>query len=350
MTTENKLIYRGSVKDIYYKNTNEIMFSFSDRYSVFDWGEMPDHIEEKGACLNHMAAFFFQYLEKPEAWSSWTPSISLNTREENLLKDLSLEGLGSHFIESTPGGLVVKKFHVPDVLRGEGQNITYDYDVYQKPVVDTLIPLEVIFRFGVPEGSSIVKRREDLKVGDRFEKPLIEFSTKLEKTDRYLKQQEAQEMAGMSDEERDHFFDTVSLLSLRLKDFFAELSIELWDGKFEFAFDSQRNFVLVDSIGPDELRLMVDGVPLSKEFLRQYYVQSPWKKAIDDEKLKSKNWKSVLVDRDVKPDVLAPPYREAFSSMYKALTNRIYNEEIFACRLTLQDVVGEMKLLLQESK
>ena len=45
----------GSVKDlqIIKKPTQEAMgvgrFLFSDRYSVFDWGEMPDHIEGKGA-------------------------------------------------------------------------------------------------------------------------------------------------------------------------------------------------------------------------------------------------------------------------------------------------------------
>src|SRR5208337_3894645 len=39
-------------------------FIFSDRYSVFDWGEMPDHIDKKGAALCTLSAFFFDALEK----------------------------------------------------------------------------------------------------------------------------------------------------------------------------------------------------------------------------------------------------------------------------------------------
>jgi len=53
----------GSVKDleIVKKPTKDEMgvgrFHFSDRYSVFDWGEMPDHIPSKGAALCLMGAY-----------------------------------------------------------------------------------------------------------------------------------------------------------------------------------------------------------------------------------------------------------------------------------------------------
>ena len=60
----------GSVKDLQVikKPTPQAMgvgrFQFSDRYSVFDWGEMPDHIEGKGAALCLMGAYCFEQLEK----------------------------------------------------------------------------------------------------------------------------------------------------------------------------------------------------------------------------------------------------------------------------------------------
>ena len=47
----------GSVKDlnvirIPYENQSGLGdFTFSDRYSVFDFGEMPDHIKNKGKSL-----------------------------------------------------------------------------------------------------------------------------------------------------------------------------------------------------------------------------------------------------------------------------------------------------------
>ena len=60
----------GSVKDLlvteaaYEDRPGVGTFVFSDRYSVFDWGEMPDHIPGKGKALAVMAAFNFEELER----------------------------------------------------------------------------------------------------------------------------------------------------------------------------------------------------------------------------------------------------------------------------------------------
>ena len=59
----------GSVKDLeIIENPSENnmglgRFNFSDRYSVFDWGEMPDKISGKGASLCLMGAYCFEQLE-----------------------------------------------------------------------------------------------------------------------------------------------------------------------------------------------------------------------------------------------------------------------------------------------
>ena len=56
----------GSVKDlevIKKPKRNEMgigRFHFSDRYSVFDWGRMPDLIEGKGEALCIMGAYCFE--------------------------------------------------------------------------------------------------------------------------------------------------------------------------------------------------------------------------------------------------------------------------------------------------
>lgn len=347
MTIVNDLIYRGSVKDIYREDDHHLVFSFSDRYSVFDWGEMPDLIPEKGQCLSLLASYFFDVLSDPTCWLEWSPSISLSEDYSPLLNDLRKQGLRHHFIgesQSISHGLKVKKFQVPEVKQGTGAHLTYDYSYYQDKVTNTLIPLEVIFRFGVPEGASILKRRSDLHVGDRFDLPLIEFSTKLEKTDRYISEQEAKEMAGFTQEEMSLFVKTITLLALRLKDLFAKHEVELWDGKFEFSFGAQREFVLVDSIGPDELRLMVDGVALSKEFLRQYYVDSRWKQDIDVLKKEcTKTWKEKALKSNVLPEKLDPHYLKTFSSLYKSLTNKMTGNNVFSETQDLRQVVQEMK-------
>ena len=60
----------GSVKDLDVlkeagnKKPGIGRFIFSDRYSVFDWGEMPDHIPGKGKALSILTAYFFEKLEK----------------------------------------------------------------------------------------------------------------------------------------------------------------------------------------------------------------------------------------------------------------------------------------------
>ena len=60
----------GSVKDLeVLKRPSENQmgigrFHFSDRYSVFDWGEMPDTIEDKGTALCFIGAYCFEELQK----------------------------------------------------------------------------------------------------------------------------------------------------------------------------------------------------------------------------------------------------------------------------------------------
>lgn len=59
------LLYRGSVKNVRGKSSDKtLLFEYSDRFSVFDWGEMPDAISEKGKTLAVMGKVFFRYLEK----------------------------------------------------------------------------------------------------------------------------------------------------------------------------------------------------------------------------------------------------------------------------------------------
>ena len=61
------IIYRGSVKDIRgVEGQSPYVFEFSDRYSVFDWGEMPDELDGKGEALAVMAWLFFDLLGDAE--------------------------------------------------------------------------------------------------------------------------------------------------------------------------------------------------------------------------------------------------------------------------------------------
>jgi hypothetical protein len=87
--------------------------------------------------------------------------------------------------------------------------------------------------------------------------------------------------------------------------------------------------MLVDSIGPDELRLSCDGVPMSKQNLRGYYLQTPWKAAVDQAKLLAKqrgaaDWKAVCRDElGATPPPLSTEQVTLLSDMYRALANAL---------------------------
>ncbi len=64
-----KLLYEGSVKNIYQADDSaQLWFQYTDDYSVFDWGKMPDPIPGKGEMLARLGEWFFTQLSDGEAW------------------------------------------------------------------------------------------------------------------------------------------------------------------------------------------------------------------------------------------------------------------------------------------
>jgi phosphoribosylaminoimidazole-succinocarboxamide synthase len=321
--SEWKILYQGSVKDIFSRH-RELIFSFSDRYSVFDWGVMPDELDGKGRSLALMSEFFFRQLE------------------------VSHHGIGLCDSEGQPVKEADRfyKVNAVDVHRPDFINGSYHYDVYQKRPTNCLVPLEVVFRFGIPKGSSLLSRisaqkyREELGLdrvyeeGEFLSAPVIEFSTKLENSDRYLSYAEASYISGMNQQEFLKLVDLAKNSANRLKDIFAGIDVVLWDGKFEFSFTEEsggvRDFQMVDSIGPDELRLSYQSMTLSKEFLRQYYRTHPWYLNIkESQKLASErneeNWKKICIEEfKSTPPKLDHLYKEVAEMIYKTLTNELY--------------------------
>jgi len=347
------VLHIGSVKNILgVEGETPYLFHFSDRFSVFDWGSMPDELEAKGTALAVMADFFFRQMQGADTWQKLELPAALKATET--YQDFCANGLSHHSLglcdeagnasaAATPY-LKVEPVAVPVLPFEDG---AYDYQAYAGQPLKTLVPLEVIFRFGVPEGSSLLQRTSDAdycraigldaapQPGERFEEPIIEYSTKLESSDRYISYADAQRVAGMTDKEFSALHETVQLLALHLKSIFARCGVELWDGKFEFSFapdthaDGSRKFWLVDSIGPDELRLTYHGVQLSKENLRRFYRGSEWHQAIDLAKHLAadrgvKDWKSICEgELNSTPVALSSEVKEASEMMYKTIANEL---------------------------
>ncbi len=376
---ELPLLYSGSVKDVHgIAGQDPYVFSYSNRYSIFDWGQMPDLLEGKGEALAVMGDLFFRILEDPKNWNQWQISDrypkfwrdSLTTSQ--VWKDCKRRGLAHHSLglvsenlQKVPFGkkssfLSVKSKGRPSIRSSviDGK-LVYDYSEYKQRPNQSLVPLEVVFRFGAPEGSSFLDRvatlpkyaqsfgfTETPKAGEWFPFPVVEFFTKLEPSDRFLTREEAKEIASLSQDELDDLTAFTLILALRLKDIFSNLGLELWDGKFEFSFTLsetagvgqaaaqaghlRRGFELVDSIGPDELRLMAPGnVHFSKEFLRRVYRNSPWYDAmIQSKKLAKergvKDWKKICREElKQSPSPLSDRALRMAESLYPTLAQEL---------------------------
>jgi len=359
-----QLIYEGSVKSVLsVENKPFYLFKYSDAFSVFDWGKMPDTIDDKGRALALIGNIFFKLLGDPVRWQQW-PLIQNIRNVQNIknvqgyaeiekseiYREFATLGVAHHCygMGAQDDLLMVKKIEVmrPAAIWHHGK-ICWDYSAYKKSLRNTLIPLEIIFRFSLPPGSSLFSRlgdgrycRElgieiDKKLPEKFNIPLIEFSSKLETTDRYLSYAQAQEMAGMSDLEFAKLKESVSLIALRLKDLLAECEVELCDGKLEMCWgedlkaDGTRELILVDSIGPDELRLLYQGAQLTKEKMREFYRDSAWYVAVAEAKILGKeegieNWQRICEERlGQSPPRIWPDKLKIFSSMYRAFANHL---------------------------
>jgi phosphoribosylaminoimidazole-succinocarboxamide synthase len=166
-----------------------------------------------------------------------------------------------------------------------------------------------------------------MKAGERFTRPFIEFTTKLEDEDRHLHEDEAMKLAGLTHKELQTLKERTVQVAMLLRDILALMNVELWDGKLEWAFQgAARDFQLVDAIGLDELRVSFLGHALSKEFLREHYRKSSWFQALEHSKdwahLHGGDFKDICLKRfSEMPAPLPNKVKEAAESLYLSFAN-----------------------------
>ncbi len=338
----------GSVKDLSVitipapNKTGEGKFIFSDRYSVFDWGEMPDHIENKGASLCMVSAYFFEKLEEA--------------------------GIKTHYLGLTENGKKINDLKTPTnclkikltrVLPPEIKNKNYNYEIYKKENTNFLIPLEIIYRNSLPVGSSIFKRIKEgqLKLSDLglnkmpavneiLEKPILDVSTKLEESDRYLKWDEAQEIANLTTEEIKKIQQITLFVDKLITEEVKRIGLTNNDGKIELGFNENRDLMVVDTIGTlDECRFTYKEIPVSKEITRIYYRKTAWFSELEEAKKKDKiNWKELVKS---KPPQLPDRLQKLISSLYCAFCNEITQRNWFKVEKSLPEIINEIEEIIQ---
>jgi len=342
----------GSVKDleVIKKPTKDAMgvgrFHFSDRYSVFDWGEMPDFIDGKGEALCMMGAYCFERLEEK----------GVRTHYRGLV-DNSGKIVGFDELEQPSNVMEISLVNVyrPKAYVQDGK-LKYDYGVYLTELKNYLIPLEIIYRNGLPEGSSVFKRLEQglitleelgldhyPKAGENLSKPIFDVSTKLEEGDRYVNWTEAQRISGLTDSE----VEECKSLLLKVDGLISELAgragLVNEDGKIELAFDPSRRLMVVDVVGTlDECRFTYGGLHVSKEIARQYYRKTDWYEDVEEAKKKAEkedveDWKKLV---KTKPPKLDPTLKTIISQMYMATANKLTKKKMFDVP-KLADIVKE---------
>ncbi|MGB4644317.1 MAG: phosphoribosylaminoimidazolesuccinocarboxamide synthase [Dictyoglomaceae bacterium] len=337
----------GSVKDLIIlenpkKNTlGRGRFVFSDRYSVFDFGEMPDHIEDKGKAICIATAYFFERLE----------NMGIKTHYIGLVEDDQVKSLSEL---KSPSNIM--EFKMVRVLKPDLSNGVYDYSIFKKEKTNFLIPLEVIYRNSLPEGSSVFRRlkegslkMEDLGLpkmpspGEKLEKPIVDFSTKLEINDRYLSKDEAREISGLSEEEFHKLIDITLFIDDMITKEGEKIALINEDGKVEFAFDLERNFILADAVGTlDECRFTYTSIPISKEIARIFYRKTEWYKEIEEAKKKDRfHWKDYVES----PPKLPKELKNLISMIYKAYANELTGKEWFDT-YPMKDLLNRIKEFL----
>lgn len=370
-----KLSYEGSVKRVWQCpwNENSLLFEFTDDYSVFDWGKMPDTIKYKGKALAIFGTYFFEKLADKNLWSKFMDRPELGVFDNNFLdklasgkamKELAKRGMESHFIKlvhkdgkkidlqeaASSNEPIYMEVHKAEVLRPE-PSIVLGQNVFSYPQADMqqtrLIPLEVVFRFGMPEGSSLKARLKNDPdyaftlglssvpiAGKWFERPVLEFYTKLEPKDRLLSVQEALLISGLQPFQMQELCDRAFLAALALYADFSQQGIELWDGKFEFIL-SDGQIVLADSIGPDELRLLYKGTHLSKEMIRRVYRGSEWENSLKTSQKLARDratldWKEICKNElKSEPVKFSPDVKFVIDRLYPVLVNKVCEKDLF---------------------
>ena len=109
---------------------------------------MPDHIPNKGASIALLSAYFFEKLEE-----RGIPTHYIGLVEDEDTKKLS----------DLKRPVNTMEIRLLRVIKPELRGSQYDYLKYQSEKGGFLIPLEIIYRNFLPEGSSVFSR---LKKGE----------------------------------------------------------------------------------------------------------------------------------------------------------------------------------------
>jgi phosphoribosylaminoimidazole-succinocarboxamide synthase len=329
-------IYTGSVQNLYDVpgHPDLIISETSSGGSVFDVGTI-FNIEGSDIGRAGFRHLVFQELQNPETWKSLAKEIresgSLIEKDESGLIEKSLSEFCKKGAPTHHGGMIdretgevyakgfpsklsnltlIKKYQVlkPELKKVLGWHF-YDYAPYHGRD-GNVIPLEFIVRLGVTNGASILRKYNRLSDANkeaylselgvpslspwtRFDRPIVDLTTKYEPEDRNISRQEAALIASVEGDTFSRSLVMAVLGAFLLQHIFSRMGLHLWDMKWELAKNGN-DLLFVDTIDTDSVRVTYNlerdnrpcFVHFNKQAMRDYYkiMHSDWLNAVNDAK------------------------------------------------------------------
>lgn len=260
-----KLLHKGKVKEVYAFGEDKLLFSFTNQISVFD-KIIPTLVPKKGEALCRTSAHWFESAEK---LGMRTHFLGLHDVDKMLVRKVDIIHERARITPETKGFFIPLEVICRHYLAGSMHDRVKSGEVTPE-------------QLGFPKGHAP-------RYGEKLPQPFIEFTTKLEPTDRQLSEDEAFRISGLTERE----FADLKKMVLRL-DEMIEKQVEPRglihvDGKKEFGMNHKRELMVVDTFGTaDEDRWwdkkLYDGegktVEFSKEMVRRHYRETGYHEAL----------------------------------------------------------------------
>jgi phosphoribosylaminoimidazole-succinocarboxamide synthase len=292
------------------------IFEFTDDYSVFHYGKMPDNISGKGEAMCRMAVANLEMIEA--------------------------HGIKTHFLRFVPpNGIEFRLLRVLDPADG----------ALYRHARNCLIPLQVIFRNSLPPGSSVFRRLASNEISlaslglsrpprpnETLARPVIEFTTKLEEIDRFVDESEAQDIAKLTDAQMRRVKDLAVMIDGLLTQRASAVGLDHSDGKVEFGIAADGDIVLIDVAGTaDDNRFLLGGCHVGKQIMRGYYAKIDLGGQV-------RSWAAGKVPREQWPRMakLPPDFLPPLAAMYRAVTERWMGENIWG-GASLEETVAAVR-------
>ncbi|MAI09468.1 MAG: phosphoribosylaminoimidazolesuccinocarboxamide synthase [Euryarchaeota archaeon] len=295
------MLYQGKVKQVWSTDDPDLLeFRFTNQISVFDQ-IIPSLIPRKGETLNRTTAHWFKLVE--EAGICGTHLVEVNAPDRCLVRKVEVIKEPGMVPRDAEWVFVPLEFIIRHYLAGSA------WRRFQRGDIDpTVLGIEGEATYGM-----------------KLPNPLVEVTTKFEAFDRFVDREEALAISNITDEE----FDSIIRAALAVDEIIeaeaAKNGLIHVDGKKEFALGPGRKVVLVDTFGTlDEDRwwdaaAYAEGecVELSKEFVRQHYVETGHQSALQEARDSGANDPPI----PALPQSVIDETAALYASMYERLTS-----------------------------